>query len=190
MTTPGSTWRNLTKVLAPAVAILVIVVGGLYLVKVSVGRAPQAPGAFELNIGNTVPEFTLSRLGGGELKLSDLKSKVLLVNFWATWCEACLVEMPSIVSLRSRYLNRGFDVISINVDENPESVLGSSLKRLGIDFPVYLDRDGKTSELFGVHGIPLTVVMDQQRRILFVETGERDWSGEEIREQIERWLAE
>jgi thiol-disulfide isomerase/thioredoxin len=185
-----STSGSLGKFLLPLGGILVLVVGGLLLVKSQVKTSPPASGTPDIRVGARLPEIPLRAFGGGNTKLSELKSKVVLVNFWATWCEACMVEMPSIIKLRNQYHDKGFEVVPVNVDENPDAVLPRTIKRFGMNFTVYTDAEGKLGELFDIHAIPLTLILDQTGKILFIENGERDWNGTDIHTQLERWLSE
>ena len=121
-------------------------------------------------------------------ELSDIKAKVILVNFWATWCEACMVEMPSIVQLRNEYKDKGFEVVGVNLDENFEAVVPKATKELGITFPVFSDVEGKITDYFDVHAIPLTVILGAGRKILFIENGDRNWNDQDIHHQLEQWL--
>jgi thiol-disulfide isomerase/thioredoxin len=191
MTTPPASQRNsLIKVMVPLVVILVLVVGGLSYVKSQMGgKHLETQAQEQLAVGKTLPDFVLKRFGPGSIKASELKSKVLLINFWATWCEACMVEMPSIIRLRKHYADRGLGVAEINVDDNPDVALPSVLKKLGIDFPVYVDEGQKLSEAFDVHAIPLTVIVDKNFKVVLIESGERNWNGDDVHSDIEKWLA-
>ena len=201
--TGGNPQKSIMKTLAGIAAIILVVLATLLALKAFVlkggpgtsghpvsGASSQPGGGVELTEGALVPDFSLSRFGGGETRLSEFKEKVLLLNFWATWCEACVKEMPGIVALRKAYHDKGFEVIPVSVDENPDAVLPEVLKQFGIDFSVYVDNGQKLSDLFDVHGIPLSVVMNKDRKILFVESGERDWDGEKTRSQLDRWLTQ
>ncbi len=188
----SSSTRNLfLKVILPVAVIILTVVGGLELLKKQVSNFNSGEGAVrgELGQGSILPNFELEKFNGGKLHVSDLKTKVALVNFWATWCEACMVEMPSLLKLRDLYKNRGFELIAINVDENPTVILPRTLQQLGIDFTVYIDPEGQLAQTFDVHAIPLTVIMDRDRKVLLLESGERDWVGSEIRGLLDQWLA-
>lgn len=100
-----------------------------------------------------------------------------------------MVEMPSILEARRSYKDRGFEVVAVNMDEHPDLVVPGALKDLKIDFPVYVDTEGKLAEIFEVHTIPLTVVMDAKRRVLMIHNGENDWNGADFRTELERWLS-
>ena len=191
MTSPAPSQRNsMIKVMIPVLVILIVVVGALSYVKSRFGGKNSEPSEQnELALGKTLPDFVMKQFGAGHVKASELKSKVLLINFWATWCEACMVEMPSIVRLRKHYEGRGLVVAEINVDDNPEAVLPATLKKLGIDFPVYVDEGQKLSETFDVHAIPLTVMVDKNFKVVLIESGERNWNGDDVHADIEKWLA-
>jgi thiol-disulfide isomerase/thioredoxin len=186
--------RPLWKILLPVVAIVAMATGALLIVRSQVG-APH-PGHVEVVEGTVLPDFEMtafdpaSQGGGAKVTLSGTGARVLMLNFWATWCEACMVEMPSIQQLRDSYKDRGFEVAAINVDEKPEAEVPRAQKLLGLTIPVYLDPEQKLADLLDIHAIPLTVVIDSGRKILFVERGERDWNSPEIREMMERWLGQ
>ncbi len=198
--TPKSS-NSLVKVLAPVVGIVLLVVGAMFAVRfvatggATLGSTSNSQGshaqAADLRVGSVLPDFTLQPFGPGskDVRASQLPSKVTLINFWATWCDACVLEMPSIVKLRENYKSQGFNVVAISVDQNPDEVLPSALKKLGIDFGVYSDSEAKLADLFQIESIPLTVVIDSNRKILMIEARERDWNAPEIRASIEKWLS-
>lgn len=179
---------NLLKVLGPVVLILMVVVGALSIVKMKVGG--QRRGQSYAQVGQVVPDFTLKRLGGGEMRYSEGKAKIVLINFWATWCEACMIEMPSIVKLREKFKDKGFEVYAIDLDDQPEKVAPPVIARLGMKFPIFTDKENVLSDLFNVHAIPLSVILDRSGKILFSEPGEMDWSSPEVEAEVSRWLAQ
>lgn len=185
--------HTLLKSLAPIAVILIAVMLGLGLIKKFVVGPPRlgtATADLDLKVGGTIPDFTLNKFGDhASVQASTLSSKVVLVNFWASWCEACMVEMPSIVKLRESFKAKGFEVVSVNVDENPEKAVPPLTKKFKMEFPVYVDTDQKLSELFDIHAIPLTVIMDKNRKILFMDSGERDWDGSDMIKMLDGWLA-
>ena len=120
--------------------------------------------------------------------LASFKGKVVLINFWASWCEACMAEMPSIQKLYDTYKSKGLEVIAVNLDDNPDRVVASVVKRLGITFPVYLDTDGELNRIFNVVAIPFNVVADRNQKIIWSESGERDWASDEVQAEIKKLL--
>jgi thiol-disulfide isomerase/thioredoxin len=193
MTTSEASPRkhSVLKILVPVAVIGALAGAGLF----ALSRLAQDPGNGEsiaIVAGATLPDFELQKLDGTQSKFSDLAAsgtKVVMVNFWATWCESCVIEMPSIVELRRSFKAKGFEVVAVNVDENPAAVVPKAVRQLGIDFPVYIDPGTNLADLFDVHAIPLTVIIDRTGKVLFVESGERNWNGSDIREQMERWLS-
>lgn len=182
--------QSVLRILAPVAAIVALAGGGLFALS-RLAREPEGDHA-PIVAGATLPDFELQTLDGARSKFSDLRAggtKVIMINFWATWCASCVVEMPSIVQLRRSFKDKGFEVLAINVDENPAAVVPKAVRELGIDFPVYVDPETKLAALFDVHAIPLTVIIDGSGKVLFVESGERNWNGSDIREQMERWLS-
>jgi peroxiredoxin len=180
---------NRKKIFIPIAVILVLIVGGLMAIKASVHKESRlASQPLELTEGAEVPNFELSKMNGDKVQVGDLSSKVMMINFWATWCEACMEEMPSIVSLRDQYSSKGFEVLGINVDENPSEVTPPIIKKLGIKFPVFTDSGNNLAELFDVHAIPLTVIINKSRKILMVEPGGRDWNSDDMHQLLDKWV--
>lgn len=181
------------RVLIPIAVIILAVAAGLFALKSGlVTNQKQSGESISVKVGEVAPDLNLmqtdAQFNTRAVKLSSLKSKVVFVNFWATWCEACMVEIPSILALRERYKDKGLSVVLMNVDENPKAVLGATLKMLHVDFPIFTDQNQEWSHLFQVRGIPFTVVLDAQRKILFFETGERNWDSASVQKQFELWL--
>jgi peroxiredoxin len=178
------------KVFIPIIIILVIIVGVLMTIKASVQKESRlALQPVVLNEGAELPNFRLHSIEGAKLDIGDLPHKVMMLNFWATWCDACMEEMPSIVSLREQYVQKGFEVLGINVDENPSKVVPDIAKKLGMKFPIFTDKDNALADMFDVHAIPLTVIIDKNRKILFLESGGRDWNTEELHQMLDKWLS-
>lgn len=111
-----------------------------------------------------LPEFALPSTDGGEWKLSDNRGKVMLVNFWATWCPPCRRETPELVRIHERYANRGFSVVGISLDDNPASVVPGFIDKFKMSYPVlYPTPDfGMAAE---VQSLPTTLLVDRQGRI-------------------------
>ena len=135
------------------------------------------------------PTFSGSTLDGRQLSLTDLRGKVVVVNFWASWCRECRPEMPVLERLHREYGGRGLAVIGINAREEREAV-GRYAAELGLTFPLVLDPGGTTTELYGVIGIPTTFVVGRDGRAVALGVGARDWAGTPGRALIEALLAE
>lgn len=180
-----------SKVLIPSAVILTLILIGLSVLKRSIPEHTHSgdPVA-DLIDGSQLPDFELKTVSGESKKLSEIQAKVILINFWASWCGPCLKEMPSINQLRKKFHAAGFEVVGINVDENPKEVLEPFIKKLGIEFTSYVDPDGEVADRFNVQGIPFTVVIDSNRKVLQVETGDRDWFSQDIQKSVQKWLGE
>jgi cytochrome c biogenesis protein CcmG/thiol:disulfide interchange protein DsbE len=124
-------------------------------------------------MGNRAPEFSLKDLDGREIHSSSFENKVVLLNFWATWCPPCLAEIPALVSLHNIYQSQGVEVVGITLDEES----GESLKRFVADKRMtytVLVGDEKVTEAFGgIRGIPATFLIDRQGRIVKKFLGEQ-----------------
>ncbi|NDG85431.1 MAG: TlpA family protein disulfide reductase [Proteobacteria bacterium] len=179
------------RLLIPVIAILVVVVASLMAVKASFQRDIRSTHErVELTEGSEIPNLELIRMDESKVRLGDLPHKVMLINFWATWCEACMEEMPSLVQLREKFVSRGFEILGVNVDENPIPLAVNTAKKLGINFPMFTDKSGNLGNQFDLNAIPLTVVINKNRKILMVEAGGREWNTEDVHQLIEKWLAE
>ncbi|MBM3266782.1 MAG: TlpA family protein disulfide reductase [Candidatus Sericytochromatia bacterium] len=108
------------------------------------------------------PQFTLEDCATGKpLKLADFRGKVVLVNFWATWCQPCREEIPTFLEVRGRHNDKGFEIIGVSVDEGGHAVVMPFVAEQRISYPVVLD-DGRTRTRFGgVRGIPTSFLLDR-----------------------------
>lgn len=114
--------------------------------------------------GMVVDEFRLVDLEGKAHSLSQYRGKVVLVNFWATWCKPCTTEMPAMQASFDKLKDKGFVVLAINELED-ENKVREHVKQYGHTFPVLLDRDNKVANQFGVFGLPVSVFIDSQGRV-------------------------
>lgn len=121
-------------------------------------------------VGQPAPNIELQTLNGARISLGDLKGKVVLLNFWATWCVPCQQEMPLLQDRASRF-PENLVVLGINYNE-PSSLVQDFVTGLKITFPILLDPGAKTQALYRVRGYPTTVIVDGQGVIRFVHIGE------------------
>lgn len=121
-------------------------------------------------------DFTLKNLDGEEVNLSQFRGKYLLINFWATWCGPCKIEMPSLETLYRRFKSDKFDMIGISNDMFGDRVVRPYVKASKLTFPMLLDQRMIVSHQYGVVSLPTTFLIDPQGKIIGVLQGAEDWS--------------
>ena len=114
-------------------------------------------------VGTMVEDFHLTDLEGKSQSLSQYRGKIVLLNFWATWCKPCTTEMPAMQTVYDKLRDRGFVVLAVNELEDDAKVR-EHIKQYGHTFPVLMDRDNKVANQFGVFGLPVSVFIDQEGR--------------------------
>jgi peroxiredoxin len=123
--------------------------------------------------GGATPALVLRNPAGESLDLAQLRGKVVLVNFWATWCAPCVEEMPALARLRARLAPRGFEVLAVNQGEMPARVT-AFVERTGLDLAILLDREKSVAKEWKVRALPTTFVVDAKGRIRLYAEGELD----------------
>jgi peroxiredoxin len=139
--------------------------------------------------GLTPPDFIGRAADGGTVSLVSLRRKVVLLNFWATWCLECRPEMPMFERLHREFSAQGLAVVGINAREGT-STIREYAKELGLTFPLILDPSGKINSTYGVIGLPTTFLIGRDGRPVALAVGPREWSGKPARGLIEALLAE
>lgn len=157
----------------------------LLLVVLCCGVWPFAVAAKELKpwSGGRTPPLVLSELDGGSFDLAAHRGKVVLVNFWATWCEPCRDEMPALGRLQKKLGGKGFVVLAVNVDE-PESRVRKFLEQMPLGFPVLVDPERKATKAWNVRILPASFIIDRDGRIRYAAVGELDWDGDAVSARI------
>ena len=139
--------------------------------------------------GNIAPDFTLKDLNGLEVSLQEFRRKVVLLNFWATWCSPCRREIPSMVELYQRYKDSGLEIIGVNLDKLGKSEVEKFSQEYKINFPVVLNSAGDVASRYGVVVLPTTIFLDRNGRIKGNRiSGAVDWTAETNLSQIESLL--
>jgi len=137
--------------------------------------------------GGATPPLALQDLAGRLHDLADYRGKVVLVNFWATWCEPCRAEMPSIDRLRRSLQGRPFEVLGVNLAE-PLSRIEKYLDGMPLGFPLLRDRDSAASKAWKARLLPASYLVGRDGRIRYVAYGELDWSSEPVRKAVSELL--
>ena len=133
--------------------------------------------------GGATPPLALRDLDGREHRLADYRGKVVVVNFWATWCEPCREEMPSMQRLRAALADRSFEVLAVNLAES-ETRIRRFLEETPLGFPILLDRDSRVAKAWRARVLPVSYVIGPEGQIRYSVIGELDWGGENVRRAI------
>ncbi|MDT3708015.1 MAG: TlpA disulfide reductase family protein [Thiobacillus sp.] len=162
--------------------------GWLGVVVLVLAGAAQAAG-FDARPAVPAPQLKAQDLAGTERTLADYRGKVVLLNFWASWCPPCLREMPSMERLRARMAGRPLVVVALDSAETPQEV-NAYLSRMSLGFPVLLDPDGSNTKRWKVFVLPTSFLLDAEGRVRYVLTGPTEWDEGEALQVIESLLAE
>jgi peroxiredoxin len=130
--------------------------------------------------GTPAPDFNLPDLAGQKTRLSDLKGKVVLVNFWATWCPPCREEIPSMAVLNRLMAGKPFRMLAISIDQGGKGAVEAFFRKSGTALPTLIDVDGTASRLYGTTGVPETFVIDRKGVIIKKVIGALNWSDPEV----------
>jgi thiol-disulfide isomerase/thioredoxin len=130
----------------------------------------NGPGKGQL-IGNLAPDFELPALDGKKLKLSDLRGKAVLLNFWATYCGPCKIEMPWFVELQKEYGPQGFQIVGVAMDDASTEDIAKFTKEMGVNYPILLGKESVSETYGGVGVLPTTFFIDRDGKLIAREFG-------------------
>lgn len=140
-------------------------------------------------LSGPAPGFSLQSRDGEHVSLSALKGDVVMVNFWATWCVPCRQEMPHLQALYERYHDLGFELLAVNVEDNPEGAR-KWLEETPVTFPVLFDPKNQVSKLYNVVAMPSTVLVGRDGTLRFIHHGYKPGYEGEYQTQIRALLRE
>lgn len=143
---------------------------GLYIAGRRTARKPKAAAS-----GNLAPDFSVTDLDGRKLTLSDYKGKVVLLDFWATWCSPCREEIPHFVEMQNQYGPQGFQVIGVSMDDDAKPV-HEFARQFKLNYPVALGDDKLAQRYGGVLGLPVNFIIDREGHIYSKHLGATDVS--------------
>lgn len=172
---------SVTKVSDSSAAIAKDLAGGTALTRLIAGSGTDA--------GRIAPNFELPNLKGTEISLAGMRGKVVLLNFWATWCGACRSEMPSLEKLYWHFHSyHDFAMLTVSINRRGKATVSRFMARKGYTFPVLLDTSDATGAAYGVSGIPSTFVIGRNGQIIWNCVGALDWSSPRLRDALKRLL--
>lgn len=155
----------------------------------SEGGGDDSDGRDAALVGKPAPEIELDMLDGSRFQLSKMQNKVIILDFWASWCGPCLQVMPQVDKVAAEFADQGVELVAVNLEEKEERIQ-AALDRLKIKVPVALDRNGRIAEKYGASAIPQTVIVDRTGKVarLFVGGGPR--FGEQLRTALQAVLGD
>lgn len=137
-----------------------------------------------VRVGDEAPNFRLRDLDGNLTSLSQFRGKVVLLNFWATWCGPCRVEMPAMEQLYRSFPRREFQILAVSTDSQGVAVTRPFQRKIGLTFPILHDTDMEVGVTYGARSLPMTLMVDRQGVVRQKIFGARDWDSPEARELI------
>ena len=139
--------------------------------------------------GQPAPDFALKSSSGENMRLSEHRGDVVMINFWATWCGPCRQEMPLLDELYTRYQRVGFNLLGVNIDDDSRRAM-KMIEELGVSFPVLFDARKEVSKLYSVEAMPVTVLVDREGNVRHVHNGYKPGYEEKYQDQIRSLLRE
>lgn len=139
--------------------------------------------------GEPLPDFTLSDMSGKAHTLSSYRGKVVMLNFWATYCGPCIKEMPSMQRLKEKLAGKSFEILAIDMAEEKADVKAFMQRHhIQVNFPILLDTEGTVIEQWMVSAVPTTFIIDPQGKIRYALYGGLEWDNDEVVATINRLL--
>jgi peroxiredoxin len=196
MTVKGSgvfnMWAEYKKVILAGATIVVLVIALFRLTApVPISNDPSATGlGLQLYEERPLaPDFTLRRMNGTDLRLSDLRGKVVFVNFFATWCAPCKWEMPEMESLYLSFKGENFEMVAISIDST-RNPIKPFVDSMNLTFPIVHDGSQQVARSYGFRGPPLSFLIDRKGRIVGGASGPRKWNGPDAKNLLRKLMAE
>jgi len=137
--------------------------------------------------GDTAPSFSIKTDSGKTITTKDFGGKLLVLNFWATWCPPCVEETPSLVALSNRLGPKGLTVVGVSVDTDAKAYEGF-IRRFGVKFETFRDPESNISASYGTFKYPETYIIDRNGKVVLKIVGQKNWASPETIEQLQKLL--
>jgi len=164
---------------------LLLIAAALAAVLPATAAASKPP----VSVGAHAPDFALRSAAGSNLRLSEHRGQVVMINFWATWCGPCRQEMPKLDEIFARYERAGFALLGVNIDEDSERAQRLA-DELGVSFPLLFDNEQSVSRLYDVQAMPMTVMVDRSGKVRSVHYGYRAGMEQRYLDEVRALLRE
>ncbi len=154
------------------VVLITLFFAGLFVME----RPTGTPGNKAVASGDRAPEFRLRTIDGGSVSLADLRGKVVMVHFWATWCPPCVEEIPTLDRLNHSLAGKDFLMLAVNEDEGGAEAVSSFIQQNRLNIPVLMDPGSEVARLYGTYKLPETYIVDRLGVVRYKAIGPRDWT--------------
>ena len=141
------------------------------------------------DISGKAPDFTLKSSSGKNLRLSDYRGNVVLLNFWASWCGPCRQEMPLLEAMYKKYKKLGFVILGVNVEQD-SSKANAYLSDVSVSFPILYDNNNTASKLYNVSAMPTTVIIDRNGNMRYLHKGYKPGYEKDYKKQVKALIRE
>lgn len=167
--------------------IIFLILFGMLLTLSACRKTEPVPSASTVAKENSAaPDISVvSITDGSTLKLSGLKGKVVLLNFWATWCPPCREEIPSMMRLNQAMTGKPFQMVAVSMDEGGKPAIESFFKESGFNLPTYLDKSGNAGKAYGLTGVPESFIIDRQGMLVKKIIGGIAWDSPDVASFLE-----
>jgi thiol-disulfide isomerase/thioredoxin len=161
--------RNTVVLIVVAFTVAAMIYAGAY--KSREGAVTGA--ALESNdiVGKTAPDFELTALDGKKVRLSDYKGKAVLLNFWATWCGPCKIEMPWFVEFKKKYEGQGFEILGVAMEDTDTEDIAKFAQKMGVNYTIVRGKEAVGEAYGGVQGLPTSFYVDREGKIIAQHAG-------------------
>jgi peroxiredoxin len=169
------------------IVVIAVVVAGMLFFGLQMARRAKGPGPPEIK-GRQAPEFELTALDGKKVRLADFKGKAVLLNFWATFCQPCKIEMPWFVDLQNKYGPEGLQIVGVAMDDASEADIGKFAKNLGVNYPILIGQEKIGEDYGGIPFLPTTFYISRDGKVVDKVYGLKGKA--EIEESVKKALSQ